>query len=177
MVDQSCLNGNLTDTINHYVLYIDSMINSNINNKKINQEFCFQQTEISNTISPFLPYAFFHTHILNQVTSFLNVGILEPIIKSSFFMGLFTITISGIILHSLCELKNGPSRIRKGFSRSIKHNILNKQNHRCGQCNRILTVVDFHHKNGDRSDNSERNCQALCPSCHATVTRGTLKGR
>jgi len=38
-------------------------------------------------------------------------------------------------------------------------------------CNRVLNVVDWHHKNGDRSDNRESNCVALCPNCHAVRTR------
>jgi hypothetical protein len=30
---------------------------------------------------------------------------------------------------------------------------LEKQHHRCADCNRVLNVVDWHHRNGDRSDN------------------------
>jgi hypothetical protein len=35
----------------------------------------------------------------------------------------------------------------------------------------LLDVVDWDHKNGKRHDNSESNCQALCPNCHAIKTR------
>ena len=177
MAQPLCLKGNLTDAMNHYVHYIESTLNSNPNNNKVNQAFCFQQTEAGNTISPFLPSTFFYTDIQSQLTSFLNVGILTPLIKSSFLAGLFTIAISGLILHYICELRNTSPGIRKGFSKSIKHNVLRKQNYRCGQCNRILTVVDFHHKNGDRSDHTERNCQALCPTCHAMITRAVFRGK
>ncbi|MFZ0514925.1 MAG: hypothetical protein WAM14_25205, partial [Candidatus Nitrosopolaris sp.] len=41
----------------------------------------------------------------------------------------------------------------------------------CGQKNRVLNVVDWHHRNGDRSDNRKSNCVALCPNCHAIKTR------
>ena len=44
-------------------------------------------------------------------------------------------------------------------------------NHKCAHCKRILNVVDWDHKNGDRSNNQENNCQALCPNCHAIKTR------
>jgi hypothetical protein len=40
-------------------------------------------------------------------------------------------------------------RERHGFPDSVKEDVLHKQNHRCGQCNRVLNVVDWHHKNGD----------------------------
>ena len=35
----------------------------------------------------------------------------------------------------------------------------------------LLNVVDYHHKNRDRSDSKESNCQALCPNYHANITR------
>jgi 5-methylcytosine-specific restriction endonuclease McrA len=50
-------------------------------------------------------------------------------------------------------------------------NVLRKQDHRCAKCNRVLNVVDYHHKDGNRSNNKESNCQALCPNCHADITR------
>ena len=56
------------------------------------------------------------------------------------------------------------------FSDSVKEKILEKQHHRCADCNRVLNVVDWHHKNGDRSDNRESNCVALCPNCHSHFT-------
>jgi hypothetical protein len=62
-------------------------------------------------------------------------------------------------------------RERKGFPGHVKENILRKQNHRCAHCRKTLNVVDWDHKNGDRSNNKENNCQALCPNCHAIKTR------
>jgi hypothetical protein len=59
---------------------------------------------------------------------------------------------------------------RHGFSDIVKERILKKQNHRCAHCNRLLNVVDWDHKNGKRNDDSESNCQALCPNCHAVKT-------
>jgi K319-like protein len=62
-------------------------------------------------------------------------------------------------------------RERHDFPDSVKENVLRKQNHRCANCKRLLNVVDWHHRNGDRSNNKESNCQALCPNCHADISR------
>ena len=62
-------------------------------------------------------------------------------------------------------------KVRQGFADSVKEKVLKKQHHRCADCNRVLNVVDWHHRNGDRSDNRESNCVALCPNCHAIKTR------
>jgi hypothetical protein len=67
--------------------------------------------------------------------------------------------------------KSGKYKERHHFSDSIKEKILERQHHKCSDCNRVLNVVDWHHKNGDRSDNKESNCVALCPNCHAVRTR------
>ncbi|MGA7370124.1 MAG: HNH endonuclease signature motif containing protein [Nitrososphaeraceae archaeon] len=60
---------------------------------------------------------------------------------------------------------------RHGFPDIVKERVLKKQNHRCAHCRHLLNVVDWDHKNGKRYDNSESNCQALCPNCHAVKTR------
>ena len=67
--------------------------------------------------------------------------------------------------------RRGKYRERQYFSESVKENILDKQHHRCGHCNRLLNVVDYDHKDNDRSNNKESNCVALCPNCHADKTR------
>jgi len=67
--------------------------------------------------------------------------------------------------------RKGRYKDRQRFSDSIKEKVLDKQRHRCADCNRVLNVVDWHHWNGDRSDNKESNCVALCPNCHAIKTR------
>jgi hypothetical protein len=80
-----------------------------------------------------------------------------------------------IILIAAWKLKHrrGKYRERQYFSESVKENILDKQHHKCAQCNRLLNVVDYDHKDGDRSNNKESNCVALCPNCHAVKTRST----
>lgn len=70
------------------------------------------------------------------------------------------------------ELKQSDDKItasqitRKHFSESIQRNVLKRQNNNCNVCHSFLTTMDFDHLDGDRSNNSEDNCQALCPRCH-----------
>ena len=75
----------------------------------------------------------------------------------------------GILIKKLS--RNKKQEERREFPDIIKERILKKQNHRCANCKRLLNVVDWDHKNGKRYDNSESNCQALCPNCHAIKTR------
>jgi len=60
---------------------------------------------------------------------------------------------------------NSPNR--KYFSEEIKETVLHRQKNRCADCKKLLTIMDFDHINGDRSDNS---CQTvkLCV-LHATI--------
>ncbi len=44
---------------------------------------------------------------------------------------------------------------------------------KCVVCG-FTTVVDVHHKDGDKSNNQDCNLIALCPNCHAMVHRGLL---
>ena len=60
---------------------------------------------------------------------------------------------------------------RRQFSKLTKQKTLIKQNFRCNSCGNPLEEVEFHHKNGNRTDNRLENCQALCPNCHAKKTR------
>jgi hypothetical protein len=75
----------------------------------------------------------------------------------------------GIVIKKLT--RNKTQEERRGFPDIVKERVLKKQNHRCAHCKRLLNVVDWDHKNGKRYDNSESNCQALCPNCHAIKTR------
>ena len=60
---------------------------------------------------------------------------------------------------------------RRTFSKKTKQLVLLVQNHRCNMCGRVLKHADFHHIDGDRSNNNLWNCEALCPNCHAKKTR------
>ena len=57
---------------------------------------------------------------------------------------------------------------RKQFPQLVKRKVIHKQKNRCATCKRKLGPYgqDFHHANGDRSDNRYSNCRALCIPCH-----------
>ena len=69
--------------------------------------------------------------------------------------------------------RRGKYRERQYFTESVKEHILDKQHHKCADCNRLLNVVDYDHKDNNRSNNKESNSVALCPNCHAVKTRRT----
>jgi len=60
---------------------------------------------------------------------------------------------------------------RMNFTKKVRKRTLAMQKNRCNHCQRVLDVVNFDHIDGDRSNNSLLNCQALCPNCHAKKTR------
>ena len=71
---------------------------------------------------------------------------------------------------ALFLLISEPRRIRrrKHFTEVVKREVIHKQKNRCATCKRKLEpyVSNFHHVNGDRSDNRLSNCKALCIPCH-----------
>jgi hypothetical protein len=99
--------------------------------------------------------------------------IISPL--SDDWVGPFIISISVVIIVAAIGWKishrKAKYKVRQAFPDSVKEKVLEKQHHRCADCNRVLNVVDWHHKNRDRSDNTESNCVALCPNCHAITTR------
>lgn len=66
---------------------------------------------------------------------------------------------------------------RLDFTEEIKIKTLRKQDYKCTICGRLLTILDWDHKDGNRSNNDEANCRALCPSCHGIVTRKRQMGQ
>ncbi len=65
----------------------------------------------------------------------------------------------------------GTKKPRRGFSDSVKKQVLAFQHYSCNGCKRMLDVTNFDHIDGNRANNSSNNCQALCPNCHAKKTR------
>lgn len=63
-------------------------------------------------------------------------------------------------------------RPRRGFSSEVRKTSLERQGGRCAGCGEYSSTYHFDHKNGNRSDDSSHNCQALCPNCHDRKTRG-----
>jgi len=66
-------------------------------------------------------------------------------------------------------------KARRNFSKSTKEMVLSEQKNKCQDCGKKAKNWDFDHIDGDNSNNSLDNCQALCPNCHAKKTRNTKK--
>jgi len=119
-----------------------------------------QKEDISSTLlsnsTSYHALTFLKNHLKTFILTVLSLGIIFSL------LGLVAITRRN---------KRRKSRERKGFPRYVKQNVLRKQDHKCAHCRKTLNVVDWDHKNGDRSNNQENNCQALCPNCHAIKTR------
>jgi len=71
----------------------------------------------------------------------------------------------------LLARKRNREKKRKKFSNLVKNDVLTKQNNRCNLCLKLLELPDFHHVDGNCSNNDFSNCEALCPNCHANKTR------
>ncbi len=65
-------------------------------------------------------------------------------------------------------------RERSHFPSYMRKDVLSKQGYKCAVCKKSAGVWDFDHIDGDRSNNDIKNCQALCPNCHAKKTRGMM---
>jgi len=81
-----------------------------------------------------------------------------------------------IILQIVEKSMNDP-RTRKNFSEAFKKLIRKSQKNKCGKCEEKLEEgkIEYHHIDGNRSNNSLSNCEALCPNCHAEKTRKKRK--
>jgi len=60
--------------------------------------------------------------------------------------------------------------VRKGWTVDEKEHVRIRQDGKCAHCNKPPPRWEYHHVNGDRSDNSLDNCEGLCPNCHSVET-------
>jgi len=74
-----------------------------------------------------------------------------------------------VVLYKLTHRK----RKRRAFASGVRRKTLEKQHYKCANCKRPLKPreTDYDHKNANRSDNRQKNCQALCLNCHGDKTR------
>jgi hypothetical protein len=74
---------------------------------------------------------------------------------------------ASFILIAKCEKKSK----RKNFSALVKLYTIKRQKNKCARCKVGLESygLDFHHSDGDRSNNNSSNCRALCTSCHRRI--------
>ena len=107
---------------------------------------------------------------------FENVN-LESAVKA--VIGIIAIMVIFKVIDDIANAKPQPQlflvkqlpKQRKDFSKSTKEEVLVRQGYVCNSCGQYSSLFDFHHKNGDKSNNYSSNCEALCPNCHAKKTR------
>jgi hypothetical protein len=62
--------------------------------------------------------------------------------------------------------------VRRGWTVEEKEKVRIRQDGKCAHCEKPPPRWEYHHMNGDRSDNSLSNCEGLCPNCHSVETHG-----
>jgi hypothetical protein len=60
--------------------------------------------------------------------------------------------------------------VRRGWTPDEKEQVRIRQDGKCANCGKPPPRWEYHHVNGDRSDNSMSNCEGLCPNCHSIET-------
>ncbi len=60
---------------------------------------------------------------------------------------------------------------RKDFTDTTKRDTIIKQGFVCNSCNLSPKHWEYHHRDGNRSNNSPENCEGLCLNCHAEKHR------
>ena len=60
--------------------------------------------------------------------------------------------------------------VRRGWTPDEKEQVRIRQDGKCAHCGKPPPRWEYHHVNGDRSDNSMSNCEGLCPNCHSIET-------
>jgi hypothetical protein len=173
--DYPCLKNNIIGSLERYINQLEIELanystESSTKNLGVDQD-CSNQIINTNSILDEFANAFFDNIELNNSVTVSFSKIFDLLIHPTLIVTLFSIVLGGLVLNSLKKLNKSTTMVRKGFSQLTRARILRKQNYRCVYCRKALMVIDYHHKNGNRSDNRENNCQALCPNCHAIKTR------
>ena len=121
----------------------------------------------------------FLTFVVNSLFTIQALSLAEAAATShegdskpgSYSLGLFLFLVLIVVV---LLIRKGKKRERKLFSAEIKRGVLKKQKHKCAYCKWNPGVLDFDHRDGNRSNNRLSNCIALCPNCHAKKTRGVI---
>ena len=61
---------------------------------------------------------------------------------------------------------------RRGWTPKEQEAVRIRQNGLCNKCHIPPPRWEYHHRNGNRSDNRLSNCEGLCPNCHSVKTHG-----
>jgi hypothetical protein len=65
---------------------------------------------------------------------------------------------------------------RIDFTDGVKRKVLRNQDSCCAKCGVLMSVIDWDHRDGDRSNNDISNARALCPNCHSRISRKRQMG-
>ncbi len=79
---------------------------------------------------------------------------------------------SGGALPKETNIQSEENKIRKGWTELEKEDVRIRQHGVCNKCGRPPPRWEYHHRNGNRSDNNLSNCEGLCPNCHSVKTHG-----
>jgi len=96
------------------------------------------------------------------------------VILATLFMAGAGFLIPIALKKSLDERKRRPPKVghgpRRGWTEQEKERVRNRQHGRCNKCHRIPPRWEYHHRDGNRNNNSLRNCEGICPNCHSVKT-------
>ncbi len=87
--------------------------------------------------------------------------------------GLIIVIILAIITGRYRKKFFAESLPEKGWSEAEKEKVRIRQDGKCAKCQRPPPARwEYHHMDGDTSNNSLDNCEGLCPNCHSVKTHG-----
>jgi len=87
--------------------------------------------------------------------------------------GLIFVIILAIITGRYRKKIFAESLPEKGWSEVEKEQVRTRQDGKCAKCQKPPPARwEYHHMDGDTSNNSLDNCEGLCPNCHSVKTHG-----
>ena len=98
---------------------------------------------------------------------------------SRWILGIIILAIiSGVGIMVVKNLKTGAYNpqnsytplVRRGWTVEEKEQARMRQDGMCAHCGKPPPRWQYHHVDGNRSNNSMNNCEALCPNCHDVET-------
>jgi len=91
---------------------------------------------------------------------------------------LVDVSVKALMLYSKAKKQKIKPGKRKYFSEKKQDITKKDQNYKCDKCGKKAKFFEFHHRDGNRSNNDLSNCQALCLDCHReTHSEKTRKTR
>ena len=92
-------------------------------------------------------------------------------IKYVLGIGLIVVIILAIIAGRYRKKFLAESLVKIGWSEVQKEQVRIRQDGKCAKCQKPPPARwEYHHMDGDTSNNSLENCEGLCPNCHSIDT-------